>query len=93
MARKINWQKITSQKRIENETIQCRLDQKYAHIDRQFQFNHIWQIGQYQGNPIHELKTGYLIWVCKNLKNPFRSLALRELIARGHKSLIHKQSD
>ena len=86
MARKFNWQKVTSQKRMENETNQSRLDQKYALIDRQYQFNHIWQIGQYQGKPISELKIDYLIWVCKNLKNPFKSLANRELIARRHKS-------
>jgi predicted RNase H-like nuclease len=82
MATKFNWQKVTSQKRIENQTNQSRLDQKYALIDAQYQFTHIWPVGKHKGTPIKDLTTGYLIWASENLSDRFKRIADRELIVR-----------
>jgi hypothetical protein len=82
MATKFNWQKVTSQKRIENEITQSWIDQKYAVIDAQYQINHIWQVGKHKGTPIKDLTTGYLIWASENLSDPFKRIADRELIVR-----------
>ena len=91
MARKFNWQKVTSQKRIQNEIYRSKLDKKYASIDRKFRWNNIWQIGKHKGKLIKNLTTNYLIWASKNLKDPIKGIADKELIAR-YQNIQHKRS-